>query len=397
MDAGLLAGIALIVAVVAAGMVLLVLLRLGRMGEGGERLRLLAEQAVAGTRAEGDTTRALLASARLEAAEAAGGLRIALVREQGEARALLEAKLREMGEMSAASLAAIRKAVDEQLHQAVEKQMTVSFQRVADQFTQVQKAMADVQLVTAQIGDLKRVFSNVKSRGGWGETHLRALLDDILPGEYETNCRLTEGSAQVVEFAIRMPGRGTRVLLALDAKFPVEDYERLVLAAEAGDAVGEQAARKGLEARFRTEAKSISGKYIVPPVTADFAVMYLPTDGLYVEAARVPGLIDEIGKVHRVLIVGPSLCPALLRTIHLGSMALTIEARAKEVGDLLGATRAEMQKMDGVLATLAGHASKVSETIDRARVRTRQVERKLRSVSVAGSEEAGALLELEEE
>src|SRR5271166_5268827 len=249
-----------------------------------QRLRLLAEQAVAGTRSEAETTRA------------------ALSREQGQqrqeigahfdgVRAMLESKLREMRDGNEAKLAEIQKTVNEQLHAAVERQMNESFNRVIDQFAAVQKAMGDVQAVTAQISDIKRLFSNVKTRGGWGETQVRAMLDDVLPpGSYEANCKLRPDSDEAVEFAVVMPMRGAeRTYLPIDAKFPVEDYERLLGALEAGDAEGERVARRGLERRVREEARTIHGKYICPPITVEFAVMYLPTDGLYAEVARVPG------------------------------------------------------------------------------------------------------------
>ena len=286
-------------------------------GRGAESDRLLTASRIEAeaTRARlADAERALTTSAeqsRMETQAAFGVLTTALVREQGEARALLESKLREMGEQAAGSLAAIRAAVEEQLRQAVERQMTTSFQRVADQVAGVQRAMADLQAVAVQVGDLKRLFSNVKSRGGWGEAQLRALLDDHLPeGAYETNRKLREGSDELVEFAIRMPARGEpKPLLAVDAKFPTEDYERLLTAAEDGDIDAERAARRALDTRLRNEARSIAAKYICPPMTVDFAVMYLPTDGLYMEAARSPGLIESCGREHRVLIVGPHTVP----------------------------------------------------------------------------------------
>ena len=396
--------------------------------------RLLAEQALYGQRAEGEITRRLLAETeralaaaiqagttdalgrafreitgatrstgeRMEALgrdvrEVLGAMQTAQARGFGDTATLLEAKLREMGEANAAKLAAIQASVNEQLHAAVEKQMTISFQRVADQFSAVQKAMGDVQAVTAQISDIKRIFSNVKTRGGWGETQLRALLDDILPDRFETNVKLRVGSDDMVEFAIRMPMRGEdRPYLALDAKFPVEDYERLLLAAEAGDLDAERLARRGLEARLRQEAKTIADKYICPPATVEFAVLYLPTDGLYAEVARVPGLIDDIGRVHRVLVLGPSLAPALLRTIHLGFITLTLEQKAEEVRRLLGATRTEMAKMDAVLDRLGKQVGTLTNTIDDARARTRAVGRKLRNVDAPDAPEAARLLELAE-
>lgn len=365
----------------------------GGGGEEVQRLRVLAEQALATARAEGETTRAHLAAmeralggraeqGRVEVQAALGALQTELAREAGEARALLEAKLREMSEMSATRLAEIQNAVEARLQGAVERQMQASFQRVIDQFAQVQRAVGDVQAVAAQIGDIKRIFGNVKSRGGWGETQLRALLDDHLPhGGYETNRKLHPDTDEMVEFAVVMPVKGdSRPVLAIDAKFPLEDYERLVQAAEAGDAEGERLARRGLEQRLRAEARKIASKYINPPVTVEFAVLYLPTDGLYVEAARVPGLIEELGRVHRVLVVGPSLCPALLRTIQLGFMTLALEQKAGQIHELLGATRGEMARMDEVLSKLAKQAGVLGSTIEAARTRTRVVQRKLRSV-----------------
>ena len=419
--------IAVVVVAVAAIAALLVVLRQGRELQ---RLRLLAEQALAGTRAEAETTRTTLRAAGTDSVERLTTLRgvldtgieqvrTVLSREQGElrvalaegqlksaeqigaqfdnTRTLLESKLREMREGNEAKLAEIQKTVNEQLHQAVEKQMNESFNRVIDQFAAVQKAMGDVQAVTAQIGDIKRLFSNVKSRGGWGETQVRAMLDDVLPpGAYETNCKVRPGSDDAVEFAVRMPMKGeVRALLPIDAKFPVEDYERLLAASEAGDADAERSASRLLERRMRDEAKKIQAKYINPPVTVEFAVLYLPTDALYAEVARIPGLIDDIGRDCRVLVMGPSLFPALLRTIHLGFVTLALEQKADQIRDLLGATRTEMLKMDEVLDRLGKQAGSFTNTIEQARRRTRAVGRKLRGVEEIESERAEQLLELE--
>ena len=362
----------------------LLLLRRPPGTEALQHLQLLAGQAVTAQRTEAEATRARLADAeralgaraeqsRLEVQAALGTLTTTLARDGGDARALMEQKLREMGEQSAQRLADIQRSVTDGLTQAVERSVHGSFQRVVDQFAQVQKAVTDVQAVTAQIGDLKRIFSNVKTRGGWGELHLRALLDDVLPaGAYQSNQKLREDSDDAVEFALVMPMKGDRrPLLAIDAKFPAEDFDRLLLAAEAGDLQGERDARRGLEARLRGEAKKIGGKYINPPVTVDFAIMYLPTDGLYVEAARMPGLIEGLNRDHRVLLMGPSLVPALLRTIQLGILTLSLEQKADEIQRLLAATRTEMGRMELVLDKLAKQAGAFSNTIDTARTRTR--------------------------
>ncbi|HTB45658.1 MAG TPA: DNA recombination protein RmuC [Acetobacteraceae bacterium] len=421
----------LALAIIAAGAALASLLLVARQTRMLATLRLLSEQSLAGTRAEAETTRAILRAADTSSAEriialrgaydmAMEQMRTVLSREQGElrlalaeaqrksteqigtqfetTRGMIESKLREMREGNEGKLAEIQKTVNEQLHAAVEKQMNESFNRVIDQFAAVQKAMGDVQAVTAQIGDIKRLFSNVKTRGGWGETQVRAMLDDILPpGAYETNRKVRPDSDDAVEFVVVMPMRGeNRPLLPIDAKFPVEDYERLLAASEAGDAEGERLATRRLERAVREQAKKIAGKYINPPVTVEFAVMYLPTDALYAEVARIPGLIDEIGRECRVLVLGPCLFPALLRTIHLGFVTLALEQKADQIRDLLGATKQEMLTMDRVLDTLARQAGSFSNTIEKARVRTRQIGRKLRGVEAVEAAQAEELLELEE-
>jgi DNA recombination protein RmuC len=256
--------------------------------------------------------------------------------------------------------------------------------------------MGDVQAVTAQIGDIKRLFSNVKTRGGWGETQVKAMLDDILPpGAYETNKKVRPDSDDVVEFAVIMPMRGeNRPLLPIDSKFPIEDYDRLLAASEVGDIEAERTATRMLERRVRDEARKIATKYIAPPITVEFAILYLPTDALYAEVARIPGLVDDIGRECRVLLMGPTLFPALLRTIHLGFVTLALENKADQIRDLLGATRTEMLKMDEVLERLAKQAGTFSATIDKARVRTRAVGRKLRGVERIEAVQAEALLDL---
>lgn len=401
--------LAAFVALIAALLALASLFVLLRQGGELQRLRLLAEQGLASQRGESETLRLALAGTEraLTSALQAGttdamGRAIAGIQAatlsvgtaSDKLRAEVSATLAELRGALDLKLGEIQRTVNEQLHQAVEKQMTASFARVADQFAALQKAMGDVQAVTAEIGDIKRLFGNVKTRGGWGETQVRAMLDDILPpGAYETNWKPRAESDEAVEFAVIMPGRGgVAPRLPVDSKFPLEDYERILAAADSGDAEAERLARRALEKRIRDEARKIATKYIAPPATVEFAVMYLPTDGLYVEIARVPGLIDELGRVHKVLVLGPTLFPALLRTIHLGHVTLSIERRADEIRTLLAATRTEMVKMDEVLERLAKQAGTFSTTIDRARARTRAMDRTLRGVEVMDPGAAGALL-----
>ena len=362
----------------AAAMVLCVML-LGvlagafRLAAAVQAIGVASHQGLEAARAQMQASERLLSSqveqVRREAQDSAS--RVAL---------LLETKLREMAEANAARLGAIERTVGAQLHAAVERQMSASFGRVLEQFATVQKALGEMAAVGAGIGDLKRIFANVKTRGGWGETQLRGLLDDLLPaGSYQTNVAIGDG--RVVEFAVRMPGQGTaRPLLPIDAKLPLADYERLLSAAEAGDALAERAARRALEAVLKVEARRIATKYIAPPLTTEFAVLYLPSDGLYAEAARMPGLVDELGRDQRVLLMGPGLLPGLLRTVHLGYVTLAFEQKAEQIGRLLGATRQEMVRMDEVLERLGRNAGAMARTIDDARTRTRVVARKLRDL-----------------
>lgn len=317
-------------------------------------------------------------------------------RKSAESRAEIEARLKEMREANDKRLTDIQASVNEKLGEAVEKQMTESFTRVIDQFNAIQAMMGNVQSVATQVGDLKRLFSNVKTRGGWGEAQLRALLDDFMPDGYETNVKLREDSNDVVEFAIRMPSSGEApVRLPVDAKFPVEDYERLLAAHDAGDVAAEAQARRALEARIRGEAQKIREKYIHPPLTTEFAVLYLPTEGLYAEVARIPGLIEDVGRAGRVFIAGPSLLPAMLRTIQLGHVTLALSKNAEGVRDLLAATKAEMGKMDTVLEKLGRQVGTVSNTIGEARTRTNVIKRKLKGVEAMPGEQSAAALGLD--
>lgn len=400
-----------------------------------ETLRAIGEQSLAAQRTEAETLRTTIAATeralaaatataggqlRLEVTSAINDMRAASEQRLADIQTALNEQLHAMADRQSlsathlrqelttaitamrtsneAKLGEIQTTVNEQLHAAVEKQMTASFARVTEQFAAVQKAMGEMQAVGAQIGDIKRLFGNVKTRGGWGETQVRAMLDDILPeGTYETNWRPRPDSADSVEFAVIMPGRGAdRPRLPIDAKFPVEDYERLLAAQDAGDPEAERLARRGLEQRVRLEARKLAEKYIVPPVTVEFGVIYLPTDGLYAEVARIPGLIDEIGRGQRVLVMGPSLFPALLRTIHLGHVTLALESKADEVRMLLSATRTEMRKVDETLDRLHKQASTLTTSLDKARTRTRVVDRKLKGVETMDPEAATRLLGADE-
>ncbi len=320
----------------------------------------------------------------------------AMSAETARSREVLDKKLTEMRETSEKRLAEIQKSVNEQLASAVEKQMNESFQRVIDQFAAIQQMMGNVQSVATQVGDLKRLFGNIKTRGGWGEAQLKAMLDDFLPaGAYETNVKLREDSADIIEFCIVMPGGEERALLPLDAKFPSEDYERLIIAHEAGDLTEEARARKALELRVRVEAAKIAAKYICPPRSTDYAIMFLPTEGLYAEVARMPGLIDDLARNHRIYLAGPFMLPVMLKNIQLGYVQYALSRNAEGVQRLLSATKGEMAKMDTVLDRLGKQVGTVETTIGLARRRTKAIAKTLREVDLLPETQAAEVLRLE--
>jgi DNA recombination protein RmuC len=303
--------------------------------------------------------------------------------EQEKLRAQVEAKLETIRIGNEAKLEAMRAAVDEQLQSALEKRIGESFQRVSEQFAQVQQAIGQVQNVAVQVGDLKRLFANVKARGSWGEAQIRQTMEDTLPpGTFEANFKSDLNSAETVEFALRMPVREGEppVYLPIDSKFPTEDYDRLLLASETGDRAAEEGAIAALAVRIRSEAKKIAQKYIRPPRTTDIAILYLPSEGLFAEVARVPGLIETVQRETRVLIQSPSLLPALLHTIRVGHFTVQLERKAGEIGKILGAVKAEWGKLGDAVDKLAKRATDMTGDIDKTQIRIRAVGRTLREV-----------------
>lgn len=305
-----------------------------------------------------------------------------LMKEQSTLRLDQARAMQLLTEQSSQNLTELRQSVTERLNKAVETQMQSSFQRVVEQFSEIQKLMGEVNSVTAQMSDLKRLFTNVKTRGGWGEAQLQSILDDILPtGTYERNVRLKDNSMEIVEFAVHMPAQGShKPLMAIDSKFPTEAYERLIQAIEKGNSGAEQAARKALESCVKQEAKKIASKYIVPPKTVEFAVLYVPTDGLYTEIARIPGLIDEIGRVYHILIMSPALMPPLLRTIHLGYVSLALSEKTEFVSSLLGKTRQEMIKIDMIFEKLTRYIENTATSVTDARRKTQKLIQSLEKI-----------------
>ncbi len=290
----------------------------------------------------------------------------------------------------------MRATVEEKLQGTLEQRLGESFKQVSDRLEAVHKGLGEMQSLASGVGDLKRVLTNVKTRGGWGEMQLGAILEEMLaPEQYVSNTQIDPSSGQRVEFAVRMPGQGDGepILLPIDAKFPHEDYDRLLSAHDLGDIVQIDAAAKQLERAVRLQAKTISDSYIKPPYSTDFAVMYLPTEGLYAEVARRPGLIREIQTQHRVMVAGPSNLAAFLNSLQMGFRTLAIQKRSSEVWQVLGAAKAEFQKYGDVWDKLGKQLDTARKTVDEAGKRTRAVERRLRGVEVLDAPVAAALLD----
>ncbi len=313
-------------------------------------------------------------------------------------------KMRETLEKSVSSLQTensrkldeMRQTVDEKLHSTLEKRLAESFQVVSAQLDQVSKGLGEMRSLANGVGDLKRVLTNVKTRGVWGEMQLGALLEQVLAkNQYDENVAVVPGSQQRVEFAVRLPGRDDEtVYLPIDAKFPVEDYERLLTAHESGTPEQIQAAQKALEDALRTEAKRIASKYIAPPHTTDFAVMFLPTEGLYAEALRSRGLAEELQEKQHILISGPMTLTALLTSLQVGFRTLAIEKRSGEVWKLLSAVKTDFSRFAELLDAAQQKMRMASDSIEKATSRSHTIERKLRKVEELDVHEAAAYLEM---
>ena len=317
-------------------------------------------------------------------------------------RETLQNRLQAIQEDNAKQLEQMRATVDEKLHDTLEKRLGESFKLVSDRLEQVQKGLGEMQTLANGVGDLKRVLTNVKTRGTFGEVQLGALLEQVLaPGQYAANVETRKGSGQRVEFALRLPGRdgteGSIVHLPLDAKFPQEDYLRLVEAQERADAVAAEEAGKLLERAIRLAATDIRDKYLDPPQTTDFGIMFLPTEGLYAEVLRRPSLADALQRDLKVLVAGPTTLAALLNSLQMGFRTLAIEKRSAEVWNLLGAVRTEFGKFGEMLDKTSKKLQEAGNHIEAAATRTRQMERKLKNVQALPSGEAQTLLGIDAE
>jgi len=310
-------------------------------------------------------------------------------------REMIERSITGMRQENEKKLDEMRKTVDEKLQDTLNRRLSQSFTQVSDRLEQVYKSLGEVHKLAEGVGDLKRVLGNVKRRGVWGEIQLGNLLSEVLAStQYKTNAQVRPGTSERVEFAVCLPGKedDNSVLLPIDSKFPQEDYARLAEASEKGDAEQTEAARSALMTAVRVEARRIATKYIEPPYTTDFAVMFLPLESLYAEVVRNAELVESIQREMRVVIAGPSTLLAMLNSLQMGFRTLAIEKRSAEVWRLLGAVKNDFGNFSNVLQKTQEKLQQASNTIDSAFVRTRSIERKLRGVETLDDSEAKMLL-----
>jgi DNA recombination protein RmuC len=309
----------------------------------------------------------------------------------------LNQQLQQLQKSNADKLDEMRRTVDEKLQTTLEKRLSESFKQVAERLEQVHNGLGQMQKLADGVGSLQRVLTNVKTRGMFGEVQLEALLEQVLTIEqYAKQVETKPRSNQRVDFAIRFPGRGGAdgepVWLPIDAKFPREDYERLLDAQDRADAVAAEVAAKALEVRIRTEAKSIAESYLAPPHTTDFAILFLPTEGLYAEVLRRPGLMDTLQRDYRVTLAGPTTLLAMLNSLHMGFRTLALEHQASEVWKVLGAVKTEFERYGDWVEKVREQVQKAADTLDRADTRSRQMRRALKNVEALPEGEAQALL-----
>ena len=352
----------------------------------------LATQGLAAREAQDGALQRLSATLteQLKALSESNALRLA------ELRQAVEGRLTQLQQGNEAKLEQMRATVDEKLHATLEQRLGESFKQVAERLEQVHKGLGEMQTLARDVGSLNRVLTNVKSRGIYGEVQLAGLLEQVFtPEQYAANVATLPGSNERVEFAIRLPGQrsdGVPLWLPIDAKFPREDYERLLDAQDRADPVAAEAAGKGIETQLKLEARTIRSKYIAPPHTTDFGILFVPTEGLYAEALRRPGLMEALQREHKVMLAGPTTLLATLSSLQMGFRTLALEKRSAEVWEVLGAVKTEFGKFGDVLAKTKKKLAEASKTIDDAEVRTRAMTRQLRGVEQLPEHRAQQLL-----
>jgi DNA recombination protein RmuC len=324
------------------------------------------------------------------------GLSESNARRMNEVRETMEKQLNQLQTTNSAKLDEMRATVDEKLQTTLQARLGESFKQVADRLEQVHKGLGEMQTLAQGVGDLKHLLTNVKTRGIFGEAQLASLLEQVFTvDQYGAQIATKPGSKNVVDFAVKLPGRsvdGEPLWLPIDAKFPNEDYERLLDAQANADVLGAEVAGKALEMRIRNESKSIAEKYIEPPYTTDFAILFLPTEGLYAEVLRRPGLMESLQREHRITLAGPTTLLAMLSSLQMGFRTLALEKRSSEVWQVLGAVKTEFGKFGDVLAKVKTQAQTVVNTLDQAQTRSNVMSRALKQVEALPESQAQAML-----
>ncbi|HEB57444.1 MAG TPA: DNA recombination protein RmuC [Gammaproteobacteria bacterium] len=330
--------------------------------------------------------------------------RVKLLTESNETRLdklrdSLDNNMKSLQDNNEKKLDQMRQTVDEKLQSTLEKRLGESFKLVSERLEAVQRGLGDMQNLATGVGDLKRMLTNVKTRGTWGEFQIADILEQLLtPEQYEKNVQPKKGSSDTVEYAIRLPGQSdsSEIWLPIDSKFPQEDYQRLISAAENADAAAVEKSTAALIRAIQNSAKDIADKYVDPPHTTDFAIMFLPTEGLYSEVLRQPGMVEKLQQQYRVVVAGPTTLSAILNSLRMGFRTLAIEKRSSEVWTVLSAVKTEFGKFGEVLSKVKKQLDTASNTIEQTGVRTRAMERKLRDVEKLPVDESSELLGLED-
>ncbi|MCU0952128.1 MAG: DNA recombination protein RmuC [Burkholderiaceae bacterium] len=369
-----------------------------QLGGFGQQLARLGEAGEASSRANREESALQLQNfsnaMQQQLAELQRGITLSLA----EVRSSVQAQLATLQQGNEAKLDQMRATVEEKLQTTLEARLGESFRQVSERLEQVHRGLGEMQGLAQGVGDLKRVLTNVKSRGSFGEVQLAALLEQVLTAEqYAANVATRPGSGERVEFAVKMPGRGdlagaSVLWLPIDAKFPSEDYERLLAAQEAADVAAMESAGSALELRIRAEARKIRDKYVEPPYTTDFAILFLPTEGLFAEVLRRPGLTESLNREQRIVVAGPTTLFALLNSLQMGFRTLAIEQRSAEVRELLGAVKTEFGRFGEWIGKVRAQVATVSKTLDDADTRTKQMQRKLREVEALPADRSAQLL-----
>ncbi|PYL92056.1 MAG: DNA recombination protein RmuC [Verrucomicrobia bacterium] len=388
----------LILGLISGGLLVAIALWLGRRREDGNATLLSKIELLARAQERGERMlREEMTRGREENANAAKAQREELTVSLESVRGIVDLRLQELQKDNAQQIERMRATVDEKLQGTLEKRLGESFKLVSERLEKVHQGLGAMQQLASDVGGLQRVLTNVKARGGWGEVQLGALLEQLLTSEqFDRNVQTRDESGERVDYAIKLPGEGNgaAVWLPIDAKFPMEDYQRLITAQESGNSVLTDAAMKDLETQLRKSAKDICAKYINPPKTTDFALMFLPTEGLYAEAIRRVGLVEQVQRDCRVVFAGPTTLAALLNSLQMGFRTLAIQKRSSEVWNLLAGVKTEFAKFGDSLSKVKDKLDQAASDMDKVAVRSRAITKKLRDVEELPSNPQPLLPEL---